>query len=177
MEATLTRIERKIWNADRGSYIATGQTTDINIESLEATTQRLSVSDGRFLKGPIPWAWIIAAAELPGHALLVGLCIWRLAGATKSYNVSFGNSDLKPLGIDRAAKSRALQALETAGLISVARRRGRCTSQTLYPGMSHMNENTVLNIKNKSHVVTAEFSVSTAKASGAIIVQGGRFGG
>jgi hypothetical protein len=51
------------------------------------------------------------------------------------------------------------------------------TSQTLYPGMSHMNENTVLNIKNKSHAVTAEIMVPDAKASGAIIVQGGRFGG
>lgn len=51
------------------------------------------------------------------------------------------------------------------------------TSMTLYPGMSHMNENTVLNIKNKSHAVTADISVPDAKASGAIIVQGGRFGG
>ena len=48
---------------------------------------------------------------------------------------------------------------------------------TLYPGMSHMNENTVLNIKNKSHAVTADIIVPDAKASGAIIVQGGRFGG
>ena len=51
------------------------------------------------------------------------------------------------------------------------------TSQTLYPGMSHMNENTVLNVKNKSYVVTAQFGVPDAKANGAIIVQGGRFGG
>ena len=51
------------------------------------------------------------------------------------------------------------------------------TSQTLYPGMSHMNENTVLNIKNKSYVITAQFTVPDAKASGAIIVQGGRFAG
>jgi hypothetical protein len=51
------------------------------------------------------------------------------------------------------------------------------TSQTLYPGMSHLNENTVINIKNKSHVVTAQFSVPNGKASGSIIVQGGRFGG
>ncbi len=43
------------------------------------------------------------------------------------------------------------------------------TSQTLYPGMSHMNENTVLNIKNKSYVVTAQFTVPDAKASGAIM--------
>ena len=51
------------------------------------------------------------------------------------------------------------------------------TSQTLYAGMSHMNENTVLDIKNKSHAVTAEVTVSDDKATGAIIVQGGRFGG
>ncbi|MBO0759387.1 MAG: sulfatase-like hydrolase/transferase, partial [Bradyrhizobiaceae bacterium] len=51
------------------------------------------------------------------------------------------------------------------------------TSQTLYSGMTHMNENTVLDIKNKSHVVTAEITVANAEASGAIIAQGGRFGG
>ncbi|SDR64112.1 arylsulfatase [Rhizobiales bacterium GAS113] len=51
------------------------------------------------------------------------------------------------------------------------------TSQTLFSGMSHMNENTVLNIKNKSHAVTAEITVRDNKASGAVIVQGGRFGG
>ncbi len=51
------------------------------------------------------------------------------------------------------------------------------TQMTLYPGMSHLNENTVLNIKNKSHSVTAEFTVPDSKATGAIIVQGGRFGG
>jgi len=43
--------------------------------------------------------------------------------------------------------------------------------------MSHMNENTVLNIKNKSHAVTAEIAVADGKATGAIIAQGGRFGG
>ncbi|HMF19330.1 MAG TPA: arylsulfatase [Gemmataceae bacterium] len=51
------------------------------------------------------------------------------------------------------------------------------TSQTLYPGMTHLNENTVLDIKNRSHAVTAEITVPDAKASGAIIAQGGRFGG
>jgi arylsulfatase len=51
------------------------------------------------------------------------------------------------------------------------------TTMTLYPGMSHMNENTILNVKNKSHVVTADIIVPDANASGAIIVQGGRFGG
>jgi arylsulfatase len=51
------------------------------------------------------------------------------------------------------------------------------TSQTFYPGMTHLNENTVLDIKNKSYTVTAEITVPHARASGAVIAQGGRFGG
>lgn len=51
------------------------------------------------------------------------------------------------------------------------------TSMTLYPGMSHMNENTVLNVKNKSYVVTADVTVPDDGGSGAVIAQGGRFGG
>ena len=86
---------------------------------------------GRFLKGPIPWSWIAAAAALPSRALLVGLCLWRLVGAMKSDTVSFGNSDLRPLGIDRATKSRALRALEGAGLIKVARKPGRFPKVTV----------------------------------------------
>jgi Sulfatase len=53
---------------------------------------------------------------------------------------------------------------------------GRAT-MTLYPGMSQINENTVLNVKNKSHALTARFTVPDGKATGAIIAQGGRFGG
>jgi hypothetical protein len=53
---------------------------------------------------------------------------------------------------------------------------GRIT-MTLYPGMTQLNENTVLNIKNKSHAVTARFTVPNDKASGVVVAQGGRFGG
>jgi hypothetical protein len=127
----MTQIERQTWDAVRGRFIATGETVDVDIDKLKPPTEQLSIPPGRFLKGPIPWSWIAAAAALPGQALLVGLCVWRLAGATKSRTVSFGNSDLKPLGIDRAAKSRALHALEQAGLIEVARERGRFLKVTL----------------------------------------------
>ena len=51
------------------------------------------------------------------------------------------------------------------------------TSMTLYPGMSHMNENTVLNIKNKSYAITVRITVPNDTASGCIIAQGGRFAG
>lgn len=118
----MTRIERKIWSPLHGRFIATGETTDIDINTLKPEAK---IPSGRFLKGPIPWSWIAAAAVLPSRALLVCLCLWRLVGAMKSDTVSFGNSDLRPLGIDRATKSRALRAVERADLIKVARQPGR----------------------------------------------------
>lgn len=127
----MIRIERKIWNAEHGEFTGTGETVDLGTNRLEPVTQRPHTAGGRFLKGPIPWSWIARAAALPGQALLVGLCIWRLAGATKRHTVLFGNFDLKPLGIDRAAKSRALRALEGAGLIKIAHQHGRLPRITL----------------------------------------------
>src|SRR5215471_93137 len=101
MKATVTRIERKIWSPHRGSFIATGETLDVDMNTLEPEAK---IPVGRFLKGPIPWSWIAAAVALPSRALLVGLCLWRLAGAMKSETLSVGNSDLRPLDIDRATK-------------------------------------------------------------------------
>jgi len=51
------------------------------------------------------------------------------------------------------------------------------TTMTLYPGMTHLMENTVLNIKNRSHTITAEVEVADGNADGVIIAQGGRFAG
>ncbi|MFY9772007.1 MAG: hypothetical protein WBG18_27080 [Xanthobacteraceae bacterium] len=124
----VTRIERKIWSPHHGSFIATGETKDVDINTLEPEAK---IPGGHFLKGPIPWSWIAASAALPGRALLVGLCLWRLAGAMKSDTVSFGNSDLRQLGIRRATKSRALRALEGAGMIKIARQPGRFPKVTL----------------------------------------------
>ena len=124
----MTRIERKIWSPRHGSFIATGGTMDVDISALEPEAK---IPNGRFLKGPIPWSWIAAAATLPSRALLVGLCLWRLVGAMKSDTIFFGNSDLRQLGIDRATKSRALRALERAGLINVTHQPGRFPKVTL----------------------------------------------
>jgi arylsulfatase A-like enzyme len=50
-------------------------------------------------------------------------------------------------------------------------------SQILFPGMGHLSENAVLNIKNKSHSVTAEIEVPPSGAEGVIIAQGANIGG
>jgi arylsulfatase len=52
----------------------------------------------------------------------------------------------------------------------------RGTTQTLFSGM-RLLENCVLNIKNKSHSVTARITVPAAGASGVIVAQGGGVGG
>ncbi len=51
------------------------------------------------------------------------------------------------------------------------------TSITLADGMTGMTENVFLNVKNKSVTITAEVEVGEDGGNGAIIVQGGRFGG
>ena len=50
-------------------------------------------------------------------------------------------------------------------------------TQILFGGMGRLSENSVINIKNKSHSVTAEVVVPQSGASGVIIAQGGAFAG
>ena len=50
-------------------------------------------------------------------------------------------------------------------------------TMTFYAGMDTLMENTVLNVKNRSHTITAEVEVSAGKTDGVIVAQGGRFAG
>ncbi|MGH3040575.1 MAG: sulfatase-like hydrolase/transferase, partial [Gaiellaceae bacterium] len=51
------------------------------------------------------------------------------------------------------------------------------SSQLLFAGMGRLAENAVINVKNKSHSVTAELQVPDGGASGVIVAQGGAFAG
>jgi arylsulfatase A-like enzyme len=50
-------------------------------------------------------------------------------------------------------------------------------TQLLYGGMHRLSENSVLNLKNKSHSVTAEIDVADVGANGVLVAQGGAFAG
>jgi hypothetical protein len=50
-------------------------------------------------------------------------------------------------------------------------------SQILFGSMGRLSENSVVNIKNKSHSVTAEIVVPATGAEGVIVCQGGNIGG
>jgi arylsulfatase len=54
---------------------------------------------------------------------------------------------------------------------------GPRTSLTLYEGMAGIGENAFINIKGRSHTITADVSVPKGGADGVIIAQAGRFGG
>jgi arylsulfatase len=54
---------------------------------------------------------------------------------------------------------------------------GGRTSLTLAEGMTGMMENIFLNVKNRSVTITAEVEAPAGGGNGAILVQGGRFGG
>jgi len=50
-------------------------------------------------------------------------------------------------------------------------------TQLLFSGMQRLGENVILNLKNKSHAVTAEVWLPEKGANGTLITQGGQFGG
>jgi len=51
------------------------------------------------------------------------------------------------------------------------------TTLTVYEGMIGMSENVFINIKNRSHTITAEVTIPRGGAKGVILAQAGRFGG
>ncbi len=54
---------------------------------------------------------------------------------------------------------------------------GGRTSLTVYEGMTGMSENVFINLKNKSHTITADVEIPQGGANGVILAQAGRFGG
>ena len=124
-------IQAHLWDAERGMYVPVTNLLETGAGRFDKAEAFARSRGGRFLRGPIPWDWIRRASQLPGKALILGLCIWRLSGATGKNMVLLSNSELQPFRIDRAAKSRGLAALEKAGLIAVSRKPSRWPLITL----------------------------------------------
>jgi arylsulfatase len=49
--------------------------------------------------------------------------------------------------------------------------------QLLFSGMVRLTESSLLNVKNKTHAVTARFAVPAGGANGVLVAEGGEFGG
>ncbi len=85
----------------------------------------------KFLKGPIPWAWLERVFPLPGKALHVALLLWREAGFRRNRTVPLCLSGSLPSGLNRQSARRGLRQLAKAGLVSLRRRPGRGLEVTL----------------------------------------------
>jgi arylsulfatase len=92
-------------------------------------------------------------------------------------------AQMQKLFLEEAEKNHALPIDDrvfervNAELVGRPTLMGHRTSLTLAEGMTGMSENVFINIKNKSKTLTAEIEVPEDGGNGAIIVQGGRFGG
>lgn len=104
------------------SRLALSSTSKTKVDS---TTPPRHRAGERFLKGPIPWIWLSAAAERPGKALHVAIVLWFLSGIKRSRTVALSGSVLKGFGVKRHSGYRGLASLEQAGLVSVSRHSGR----------------------------------------------------
>lgn len=96
----------------------------------------------KFIKGPIPFDWITAAAKLRGQALAVALAIWFRAGLERSKTVTLSSTTLILFGVGRSGKARGLSLLENAELIRVDRKNGKNPVITILPVPEISNENT-----------------------------------
>ncbi len=83
-----------------------------------------------FLRGPVPWPWLEAAARLPGQALALSLCLWREANRRNRRTVRLCLGRVG-LGVSEQAARRALRGMERAGLVSLVRKPGRGLEVTL----------------------------------------------
>jgi hypothetical protein len=86
---------------------------------------------GKFLKGPIPWAWLDRAGRLRGQALAVALVLHQRAGMKRSPSFRFNQSSTTDLGLNVSSIRRGITELERAGLIKVERKPGRGLDVTI----------------------------------------------
>ena len=78
------------------------------------------------------WLCAASAATGRGSGFKVAIVLWYLSGLNRqAKTVRLRGSVLQEMGIERHAGYRGLKALETAGLVSVARTSGRSPTVTI----------------------------------------------
>ena len=107
--------------------------SDFRVEAARPSNKRCPrhTAGSLFIRGPLPVSWFAAAYGLPGSCGQVGLALWFLGGMNDSDTVKLTRKTSTMFGLSRWATSRALTAMERAGLIRVERGRGRAPVVTL----------------------------------------------
>lgn len=93
----------------------------------------------KFIKGPIPLAWMRTAHGLGGKAGAVGLALWFLAGVQKSRTVHMTGEVAEIAACNRKTVYNALALLEQAGLVKLDKAPGRRPRVTLLSAVEQSN--------------------------------------
>jgi hypothetical protein len=109
----------------------------VNLDPVQTPTELKRPQDSprkkpRFLKGPVPWPWLLQAMKLPGKALAIGLMLWFRRGLTGRRTVHFCLGRAAADGIPTTTARRAMRELERAGLVTIERRPGRGLDVTIH---------------------------------------------
>ena len=130
--------------------------------------------------------WLLVGEEVPAF----DDDVWELYDTTKDWSQAKDLSkempqklhDLQRLWLIEAVRYNVLPMDDDVGRRLNSDLAGRPVlikgkTQILFGGMGRLSENSVVNIKNKSHAVTAGITVPQSGAEGVIIAQGGNIGG
>jgi len=133
--------------------------------------------------GNLPWVVVGAQPPLSDD-------VWELYDTTKDWSQAH---DLAAKMPEKVAELKRLFDLEASkyNVFPLDDRKAERTNsdiagrpvvvhgntQLFFPGMRRLSENSVINIKNKSHSVTAELEIPESGANGVIIAHGGNMGG
>lgn len=91
------------------------------LEQPASTTRQIA----KFIRGPINLLWIQRAAVLPGRVLHVAVALRYQDGFKRGAQFRIQPSIMRGFGVSPSSLSRALVALERAGLVKVSRATGR----------------------------------------------------
>jgi Sulfatase len=130
--------------------------------------------------------WLLVGEQVPAF----DDDVWELYDTSEDWtqfeDVSKDHPDklheLQRLFLIEAAKNNVLPLDDRVAERVIAEVAGRPMlvkgdRQRLFAGMGRLSENSVVNVKNKSHAVTAEIEVGDGAAHGVIVAQGGSIGG
>jgi arylsulfatase len=129
--------------------------------------------------------WIVVGAQPP-----LSEDVWELYDTTKDWTQAHDLAKQRPEKVEELKRLFELEAMKYNVFPLDDRKAERANpdlagrpqvvhgnSQLLFPGMRRIQENAVINTKNKSHSVTAEIEVPESGADGVIVAQGGSMGG
>ena len=85
----------------------------------------------QFLKGPIPWPWLLRAMQLHGKAVHVALMLWKESFIRGNRTIRFNLSATRKIGIHPDTARRGVRALISAKLVTVTHHPGQALEVTL----------------------------------------------